>query len=121
MITQLANACRRIAQAIFVPSYVKRVAKTMTEYHVIEAQEALRREKLDPVEGGMNSQLYEETTGHPFGNPNLEAASLSEKIYLTIGFSNNTNNYRRLHGMPMKRYVQIRKVTRREERHDGIR
>lgn len=121
MITQLANACRRIAQAIFVPSYVKRVAKTMTEIHVMEAQKALRREKLESIEEGMNSQLCKEAILYPFGGPNLEAASLSGEIHLTIGFSKDTNNYRRMHGIPMKRYIQIRKAARMEERHDGRR
>ena len=121
MITQLANVCRRIAQAIFVPSYVKRVAKTMTEIYATEEQEALRREKLEAIEEGMNARLPEEAARHPFGNRNYEVTALPEKIYFTIRFSNDTNNYRRFHGMPMKRYVQIRKATRREKRHDDRR
>ena len=121
MLTQLANACRRIAQAIFVPSYVKRVAKTMAEYHAMEAQEAFRREKLESIGDGMNSQLCKEAISYPFGSCNFEAASLSGEIHLTIGFSKDTNNYRRMHGIPMKRYIQIRKAAMREERHDGRR
>lgn len=121
MITKFANVCRRIAQAIFVPSYVKRAAKTMTEIYAMEEQEALRREKLDAIEEGISSRLPEEAARHPFGSSNLEAASLSGKIHLTIGFSKDTNNYRRMHGIPMKRYIQIRKTARREERHDGRR
>lgn len=89
---------------------IKKIVSALALYpgYKEEIERAERQEKEKALELERRSLISEEEERLASLFPELD--SLPVHIILFAHHPKDTNNYRKLHGQPMKRYVQIRKA-----------
>lgn len=89
---------------------IKKIASALAFYprYKEEIERAERQEKEKALELERRSLISEEEEQLASLFPKLD--SLPVHIILFAHHPKDTNNYRKLHGQPMKRYAQIRKA-----------